>query len=64
MEGQMNGTVKSEDVIKVVKPLDPILADGSVWGIMVDRWDRVLVVIRNQMSLGRLRPPLQAVPSG
>ena len=39
----MNGTVKPKDVIKVIKPLDPILADGSVWTIMVDGYDRVFV---------------------
>jgi len=39
----MDRTVQAEDVIKVVAPLDPILADDSVWEIMVDRYDRVLV---------------------
>jgi pilus assembly protein CpaF len=39
----MNSVVKSEDVIRVAAPLDPLLADDSVWEIMVDSYERVLV---------------------
>ncbi|MBN1934296.1 MAG: CpaF family protein [Anaerolineae bacterium] len=39
----MNKTVSSEDIIKIVAFLDPLLADDSIWEIMIDGYDRVLV---------------------
>ena len=39
----MNSQVKPSDIIRIAAPLDPILADESVWEIMIDRYDRVLV---------------------
>lgn len=39
----MNTTVSPDEIIRVVAPLDPILADTSVWQIMVDGPERVLV---------------------
>jgi pilus assembly protein CpaF len=39
----MKANVKSQDIIKVAAPLDPILADESVWEIMIDSYQRVLV---------------------
>jgi pilus assembly protein CpaF len=39
----VNRAVKSEDVIRFAAPFDPILADDSVWEIMVDSYERVLV---------------------
>jgi pilus assembly protein CpaF len=39
----MNDAVKAEDILKVVAPIDPILADESVWEIMIDSYDQVLV---------------------
>jgi len=35
--------VNIEDILKVAALLNPILADGSVWEIMIDSYDRVLV---------------------
>jgi pilus assembly protein CpaF len=39
----MDTSVNPEDIIKVAAPLDPILADDTVWDIMIDSYDRVLV---------------------
>lgn len=39
----MNSTVKPEDIITIAKPLDPLLSDDSVWEIMVDSHERILV---------------------
>ncbi len=39
----MKANVKSQDVIRIAAPLDPILADESVWEIMIDSYQRVLV---------------------
>jgi pilus assembly protein CpaF len=35
--------VKNKDVIRVAAPLEPILSDGSVWMVMIDSYERVLV---------------------
>jgi pilus assembly protein CpaF len=43
MEVIMNSSVTSEDIIKIVAPLDPLLADDRIWEIMIDSFDRVLV---------------------
>ena len=39
----MNTSVNPEDIIRIAAPLDPILADDTVWDIMIDSYDRVLV---------------------
>ena len=39
----MNASVSVEDVVKIAAPLDPILADDTVWTVMIDSYDRVLV---------------------
>ena len=39
----MNSSVKSEDIFKIVAPLDPLLADERIWEVMIDSYDRVLV---------------------
>jgi pilus assembly protein CpaF len=42
-EVAMNARVSPDEIIRVVAPLDPILADERVWGIMIDGHERVLV---------------------
>jgi pilus assembly protein CpaF len=39
----MNGIVSNKDVIKVAAPLESILSDDSVWEVMIDSFERVLV---------------------
>ena len=39
----MNGTASNSDITRVAAPLDFILSDDSIWEIMVDSYDRVLV---------------------
>jgi pilus assembly protein CpaF len=42
-EAAMNATVSPEEISRVVAPLDPILSDDSVRGIMIDGHERMLV---------------------
>lgn len=39
----MNKQVTPEEIFEVIKPLDAILSDSSVWEIMIDSYDRMLV---------------------
>ena len=39
----MNDKIKAQEIMQVTAPLDAILSDDSVWEIMIDRYDRVLV---------------------
>jgi pilus assembly protein CpaF len=50
MEDIMNSQVKSEDVIRVAAPLEPILSDESVWEIMIDSHEQVLVARNGQVE--------------
>jgi pilus assembly protein CpaF len=43
MEVKMDSSINPKEIIRIAAPLDPILADDTVWGIMVDSYDRVLV---------------------
>jgi pilus assembly protein CpaF len=46
----VNGSVKPEEIIKIAAPLDPLLADDSVWEIMIDGHEHVLVERRGQIE--------------
>jgi pilus assembly protein CpaF len=43
MEVTMDGKVSNSDIQRIAAPLHPILSDESVWEVMIDSYDQVLV---------------------
>jgi pilus assembly protein CpaF len=46
----MKANVNNEEIIRIAAPLDPILADDSIWEIMVDSYQRVLVARNGEVE--------------
>ena len=39
----MDHTISNAEILRVAAPLEPLLSDETVWEIMIDSYDRVLV---------------------